>query len=226
MEKKGLSQEGLKLIACVTMLADHVGAVLFHSTALRLIGRISFPIYCFLLTEGVCHTRNKRRYGERLLIGALLAEIPFDLLFFGSWYWGKQSVMLTLLLGYLYCVATQALPTLGHRILLLLPFAWLGELMKVDYGGWGIIMIGMFFLSKDLPQNRLQHTLWLLVITSLVSKATVMIGPLQVPMQLFAMGAMAPILAYDGRKRTTNAWVQRGFYLFYPAHLLVLYLVK
>ena len=79
--KKGISQEGLKILACLTMLLDHIGAVFVRGYTLRIIGRIAFPIYCFLLVEGVLHTKNPRRYGLRLGIGLLLSEIPFDLLF-------------------------------------------------------------------------------------------------------------------------------------------------
>lgn len=60
--RRSLSQESLKLIACVTMLLDHIGAVFlpgyYTYYALRILGRLSFPIYCFLLVEGAHHTRN------------------------------------------------------------------------------------------------------------------------------------------------------------------------
>ena len=72
-KKQGLSQEGLKLIACVTMLIDHIGAAFVPWMWLRMVGRIAFPIYCFLLAEGAFYTRNPRRYGARLAVGALLA---------------------------------------------------------------------------------------------------------------------------------------------------------
>lgn len=226
MEKKGISQEGLKLIACVTMLIDHIGAVFFPGSFLRTIGRISFPIFCYLLTEGVRYTGNRSRYGRRLLIGILLAEIPFDLLFFGSCYWGKQSVMLTLFLGYLYCVTALHIPSFAHRILLLIPFAYLGELLHVDYGGWGIVMIGMFMLTKDQQRHLIQQIIWLAAISLMISKATIAVGPVRIPRQLFSLVALIPIYAYNGRKSTNHRWIQRGFYLFYPVHLAVLCLLR
>ena len=226
MERKGMAQEQLKLIACITMLADHIGAVFIPGSFLRIIGRISFPIYCYLLTEGVCHTGNRSRYGRRLLLGLILSEIPFDLLFYGKWYWGKQSVMLTLFVGYLFCVMASHIPSIAHRMLLLIPFAYVGEQLHVDYGGWGIVMIGMFFLTKDLPRSRFQQTLWLMAISWMISKATVTIGVLVLPIQLFAVLAMIPITLYDGRKITNNTWIQRFFYWFYPLHLAMLYVMK
>ena len=226
MKQKRISQETLKLIACITMLVDHIGAVFFPGSFLRTIGRISFPIYCYLLTEGVRHTGNRSRYGRRLLIGILLAEIPYDFLFYGGIHWGKQSVMVTLFLGYLFCVAAMHISGLAQRILLLIPFAYLGELLHVDYGAWGIVLIGMFMLTKDQPKDRLQQIFWLAVISLMISKVTISVGPIRIPRQLFSLIALIPIFAYDGSKRTHNIWIQRGFYLFYPVHLAVLYLLK
>ena len=77
MEKHGLSQEGLKLFACVVMLIDHVGAVLFPQHFwMREVGRLAFPIFCFLLSEGVHYTRSPGRYVLRLTIGAAISELP------------------------------------------------------------------------------------------------------------------------------------------------------
>ena len=226
MRRNGISQEGLKLIACITMLADHIGAVFFPGSILRFVGRLAFPIYCFLLTEGACHTRNPRRYGFRLLIGLLISEIPYDFLFYGGWYWGKQSVMVSLLLGFLYCVAALRLSGILQRMLLLIPFAYLAELLRVDYGGWGIILIGMFLLTREQPGRKLIQTAMVFVICWMMSRAKMPIGTLLLPVQPFGVLAMVPIVAYNGQKVTKNMWVQRAFYLFYPLHLAVLYCLK
>ena len=105
----GLTGSTLKLIAIVTMFIDHVGAAIvarillqyradipvitaicgvmdYHTLyvvymTLRTIGRIAFPIFCFLLVEGFLHTRDSRKYAMRLGIFALVSEIPFDLAF-------------------------------------------------------------------------------------------------------------------------------------------------
>ena len=116
-----LSQEWLKVIACVTMLLDHIGAVFVPGIPgfiLRGIGRIAFPIYCFLLAEGVHYTRSPRKYAFRLLIGLLLSEIPFDLLFFGRLSWAYSSVMVTLLLGFFYGMAVKRIQSQGVRVLI------------------------------------------------------------------------------------------------------------
>ena len=103
MIPKKMPQEWLKLIACITMLADHIGAILLPGCVLlRIIGRLSFPIYCFLLAEGAAHTRNAKGYALRLLICAILSEIPHDLALSGRVLTlGSLNTMFSLLLGFL-----------------------------------------------------------------------------------------------------------------------------
>jgi len=226
MIKRKLSQEELKMIACITMLLDHIGAVLVPSMGLRVIGRLSFPIFCFLLAEGTYYTRNRKEYGRRLLLGMILSEIPFDLLFFGRITWEHQSVMVTLLLGYFYAAAMANFPAMGQRLLLLIPFAFFGELLRCDYGGWGVAMIGMFVITRDVPNRRLYQTLSLALLGWMIGGRTIAFGPLIFPRQVLCAAAMIPIWLYDGQKKTDHIWVRRMFYVFYPAHMLVLYLIR
>ena len=95
MNKKGLTGSTLKIIAMIAMLIDHIGAAVLVRvirstgdmslyegyTILRKIGRIAFPIFCFLLVEGFIHSSDKKKYALRLGIFALLSEVPFDLAF-------------------------------------------------------------------------------------------------------------------------------------------------
>ena len=226
MIKRKLSQEGLKTIACVTMLLDHIGTVMVPSIGLRVIGRLSFPIYCFLLAEGTFYTRNRKEYGRRLLLGIILSEIPFDLLFFGRITWEHQSVMVTLMLGFLYAAMMTNLPNMGYRLLMLIPFVFLGELTRCDYGGWGVAMVGLFVLTRDTPHRYLYQALSLGLLGWMIGGKTVSLGILECPRQVFCMAAMIPIWLYDGHKITGNIWVRRMYYLFYPAHLLALYLIR
>ncbi len=75
---------------------------------MRSIGRLAFPIFCFLLVEGIIHTHNKWKYTFRLALFALISEIPFDLAFSGKmFYWGYQSVYFTLLIGVLVMIGFE-----------------------------------------------------------------------------------------------------------------------
>ena len=131
--KRGISSAMLKNIAVVTMLIDHIGAVIVARLlvrnglyeamvnqeaytawmgqnggmygiymAMRIIGRLAFPIYCFLLVEGFYHTRSRAKYAGRLFLFALLSEVPFDLAFSRRmWDFSSSNVFITLLFGLL-----------------------------------------------------------------------------------------------------------------------------
>ena len=241
MQKRGLSQEALKLIACVTMLLDHIGAVIVlkcfqNATSadkgallelyemLRMIGRLAFPIYCFLLAEGTAHTRNPRRYGIRLLIAAVLSEIPYDLAIYDAITWQHQSVMITLLLGFLMLEVMKRCPRFLLRLLVIVPFAWLALWMNTDYGFDGILVIALFALTRQLPHRAVWQFfgLWCIFSPSHLM-ALNWLGGFSVTIQELAACAVVPIMFYDGRKATKSKVIQWVFYLFYPAHLLALY---
>ncbi|MCQ2519267.1 MAG: conjugal transfer protein TraX [Lachnospiraceae bacterium] len=129
--KKGIPGSTLKLAAISMMLIDHIGAVVLEpimnqiqgngvstellqapsqkmitlsliDTLFRCIGRLAFPIFIFLLVEGLIYTKNRRKYASRLLLFALISEVPFDLANSGKWFNpGYQSVYLTLFFGFL-----------------------------------------------------------------------------------------------------------------------------
>jgi len=226
MKKSGLSQEMLKLIACVTMLIDHTGAVLFPQyLSLRIIGRIAFPIYCFLLSEGVFYTKSPRKYGLRLGVGAFLSELPFDLALFGCITLQYQSVMITLLLGFVMGICMKRVSKPHWQVLLIIPFAIIAQWLNTDYGGWGIALIALFVLSRNMPQRLLVQTVGMAAICYLMDSFVMSIGGLRVPIEVFALAAMVPIALYSGEKISKSKTLQWAFYLFYPVHLTVLYLI-
>lgn len=232
MKQKILPQEALKLIACITMLIDHFGHAIVPYLPVpymedlyygcRIIGRLAFPIYCFLLTEGMRRTRDPKKYILRLGIGALLAELPFDVLFEGGFSWESQSVMITLTLGAVMIWCMNKTEKKWLTLLTLIPFAFLADLCKCDYGAGGIAMIAVFVLFDRLPVQAFALTL---VNWQLLPSAAVMIYGVVVIIQLFAVFAMVPIALYSGKKLTHNRVVQWAFYLFYPVHLLILWMV-
>lgn len=246
--KKSLSQETLKIIACVTMFLDHFGAMCTPATdvaffqmvpargmlfisvemyyILRCIGRLAFPIYCFLLAEGAHYTRDSRKYAIRLGIGMLLAELPFDFAFYGGFTWEHQSVMVTLLLGFGAIQLMKETDNYLLKISAVFPFALAAEWLCTDYGGHGVGMMALFALTRELPHARWLQLGGLIAINGMMQSATLeyLLGiPLSI--QLLAVLAMIPIAFYSGEKRTSNKYVQWGFYLFYPVHMALLALI-
>ena len=225
-----LPQEALKLIACITMFIDHFGASIMpelsgpHIAQLyylcRIIGRISFPIYCFLLTEGMRHTRSPWKYILRLAIGIPLAELPFDYLFEGYFTWKYQNVLLTLTLGAIMLLCMQKTKNKWLKALLTLPFGVLAELCNCDYGGCGIGIIAVFALFDQLNIQVIGVLLFNWAMNSAI------IPVLNIPVQLFAVLAMIPIACYSGEKLTHSKAIQWGYYLFYPMHMVFLWLLR
>lgn len=224
----GLSQEGLKAIACVTMLLDHIGAIFvpgyYTYYILRILGRIAFPIYCFLLVEGVYHTRSPRKYALRLSLGAVISEIPFDLAFYGGPTLAHQNVMLTLLLGFCVVEAGKRLPG-WIQFPAALALAWLAEWLGTDYGAWGVVLIFLFSLARQQHWPK-----WALVpvmgavLLAMDSAAVPFLWGL--PIELFGLAALIPIFFYSGQKRRAGQGSRLLGYGFYPGHLLVLYALK
>lgn len=237
MEKRGISQETLKLIACVTMLIDHVGATLvwnyyLHNptlelycfyNVLRLIGRIAFPIYCFLLAEGAHYTRNPKKYALRLAVGAALAEIPFDIAFFDGITLAHSSVMVTLLLGFGMIEAMKRVKGFW-KIVIILPFYLAAELLGTDYGGLGIEVIALFALTRGMKYEKLLQLVGLALL--LIPGPKWNIGFMYANLEAFAVLAVIPIFCYSGKKLSSSKAVQWAFYLFYPVHIAILVLLE
>lgn len=246
--KKGISQEGLKLIACITMLIDHIGYAIVYPAYLqsqvlaglegaeqtrflylgyvvmRCVGRLSLPIFCFLLTEGARHTRDKKRYGLRLLIGVVLSELPFNLVVSGSPVWrSQQSVMLTLFLGYCMILLMERIESLSWKAVVMVPFAVAAEFLGTDYGWSGIVLIGIFVLSEQMYNRNLIRFFAMVILFHYTASNPLVFGGFSIPRQVLGALSMLFISAYDGTKLTRSKAAQWAFYLFYPVHLLVLY---
>lgn len=222
-DKRGISGGTLKIIAIVSMLIDHIGAVIVEQGILgstissnsspnwqtidlvmRLIGRIAFPIFCFLLVQGFYHTSNLKKYITRLFLFAALSEIPFDLAFNGKVLeFGYQNVFFTLLIGILAITAMRHFEQ--NRLLkIIIAFAacYLAVIIKSDYSDFGVLVIIVFYLLHDrkIIQTIAGVVLFLWEIT----------GPI----------GMVFVHLYNG---TRGIRLKYFFYIFYPLHLLILY---
>ena len=189
-------------------------------------GRLSFPIYCFLLVEGAFYTKSPKRYGLRLLTGAILAEIPFDLAFYGRITWAHQSAMVTLLLGFLMLEAMKKFPEL-LKLLVVLPFAFVAGKLGVNYGATGIMLIAVFAFTRDVKFKYLWQFFGIWFVFSPNHRMMFnWLGGIRWTIRELAVFAVIPIALYSGEKTTNSKLLQWGFYLFYPAHLLALYLIQ
>jgi len=208
-DKVGIDAFTLKIIAAVTMLIDHVGYIFFPQYIfLRIIGRISFPIFAFLIVEGFMHTKDVKKYITRLIIFALIAEIPFDFAFEGMIDWGHQNVLITFLLAMIAMyIDSQYKRKAGIAAAFLLAF--LAEFIHCDYGMFGVIIVMIFYWNYERFYNKLIF-------------GTASLTLLVTSYQIFDVLAMIPIGLYNGKK---GIGLKYFFYVFYPGHLLILYLI-
>ncbi|MEE8886912.1 MAG: TraX family protein [Eubacteriales bacterium] len=225
-EKKRLDGFSLKIIACASMVADHTAKFL-HAKGIAeiifsgLIGRMAFPLFCFLLSEGFFHTHNVKKYIARIFIFAVLSEIPFNLMY-GCWFFPEhQNTLFTLGTGLLlFCLldVIRKKPLLAVRsavlqIASIAGFAVLSWLLKFDYGFMGILCLACFYyFNGAMMKKRIDACFW---------------GCLMLNLDLFseigAFLAMIPVSLYSGKRgRATTARGKLAFYIFYPAHLLIL----
>ena len=225
--KKGIPQEGLKLLACGTMLVDHWALLFGKNLWFRALGRLAFPIYCFLIAEGIAHTGDRRRYFLRLLLAAIVTEPIYDrVLYPGASLWLHQNVLWTLLFGALLLDRMEKTENPMGKLCWLLGLALGAELLKFSYGGWGIMTIALFGLTRGKENGLLFQTLGLGILGLAMGSLPIPVFGIRVPIQLFGVCAMLPIAFYSGEKRTHSRALSWGFYLFYPVHLLVLGLLR
>ncbi len=223
---KVLSGSALKTIALVCMIIDHLAAylpgrfseVLFTVGSrtitpyrvMRWIGRIAFPIYCFLLVEGLFHTRNRKKYALRLLIFAVISEIPWNLVHTMKLTYSGQNVFFTLFLGCLALMLYERFS--GDRIkqaICLLGLMVVSLILSADYGITGYCLI---ILMYALRENRLLQA----VVGCSVLSSTWIAGL-----------AFIPINLYNGERGFIKGRVlQYCYYAIYPVHLLILYLIR
>jgi len=211
----------LKLIALITMIIDHTGAVFYPEyPVLRLIGRIAFPIYCFLLVEGYFHTRDVKKYALRLLAFAFISEIPFDLAFFGRIEYTHQNIFFTLFLGLLAVHFTETSPQNNPipGMAAILAAIVLSEFLRTDYGILGILYIMVFYGMRQV--KSMMKILFMILLLTLLNFL------LSGGLQLYSILAVLFIAGYNGKPGPRSAFLKYGFYAAYPVHLLVIYLLK
>ena len=224
---RGLDGGTLKCIAAALMLTDHVGAILLPEVlALRCVGRLAFPIFAFFIAEGYAHTRDFGRYFRRLAILAVVSEIPFNLENGAVFDLTRQNVLFTFCLALLTLRGLEALGRergfgrwAGCGLVLAAGFA-AGELLRTDYGGWGVVTVAL-----QLCRDGKYAKLWLLLAMAAVNglgmgSLTMPVFGGEMPIQIFAVAALPVIWLYNGQAGPKG--LRRAFYVFYPAHLLVL----
>ena len=223
-----MSSFALRCLALFAMVCDHAGLALFPDIgAFRCVGRLAFPLYCFLLTQGYLHTRNRLAYGRRLLMLALVSEIPFDLLIFARPVCAaEQNALFSLLLG---MMALYAADTLKDRPVQ----AWLAVMAvcvcamaaNVSYGWLGPVLCLAAYFGRN---NRLRMAMYIAgaLLLYTFSLALSDVAASWVLVSLCAPLALIPMLLYSKKPGPRSRVLSFLFYAAYPLHLAALVIIR
>lgn len=241
LKQKQITGSTLKIIAMAAMFLDHIAsAVLLRMLVLRgimelatpesyvaffaenaglyypylmlkIIGRIAFPIFCYLLVEGFLHTHDVKKYAGRLFLFALISEVPFDLAFSGEAFaWDYQNVYFTLLFGLIAIAAmhfAEEQKTWHKAVKVICYIAAVAVcggavlFLHTDYDVMGVLVIVAIYLFR---RNKM------------LSAAAGCAVLADIP----AFFSLLPIYLYNGERGKNIKWL---FYAFYPVHILLLY---
>lgn len=221
-----LSGSLLKLIAVVTMLIDHIASAFLKNSmivllsvgsyritlynSMRWVGRLAFPLFAFLLVEGFLHTHDRKRYGLRLAVFALVSELPWNLMHTGGLLYSQQNIFFTLLAGYLgLCAVEHFQHKIFDQCVVLFGLLILTITLGFDYSFYGYGFILLLYALRNKPPVRAA------------------VGCCLLPSQWIGGLAFIPIAFYNGKRGFIRGKVlQYAFYAIYPVHMLAIYFIK
>lgn len=225
-----MSSFALHIIAMIFMLCDHMWATILDYEWLTCIGRIAFPIFAFLITEGYIHTSNINKYIKRMVIFAIITEIPFNLMVSASpIYPFHQNVLWTfvislLTLKYLNFDNTK---NIFKSILIILLAIIIATITMCDYFGAGVMMVVGFYIFR---KSKLLQLLMMIYVNMILIQGYSY--PIDIagytyyfPQQGFAVLSLIFIWLYNGKQGYHAKWFKIFCYAFYPLHMLILYLL-
>lgn len=251
-----MTQFSLKLLALVCMFCDHLSKVVLSTgvlvpmvgvqadlwirTMLTVVGRVALPIFAWFTAEGCRKTTNSRKYLLRLAVFAVISEVPFQLCFYAGFIQaltpGCHNVIFTMLFGAAGILVGQYLkekkvPAVMAAFVPAVLAVSLGWVLKTDYNAWGVALIIMLYYLREDKERLIFLACWITVFQLIwhgwngqvlvwLSNESDYKLLLQWLGGLFSVGFLA---TYNGEQGRRCKWL---FYVFYPVHLLILYLVR
>jgi len=226
---KCLSGSMLKLIALITMIIDHIGFVLLRHipsataalftirshefsmyTISRLIGRMAFPLYCFLIVEGFIHTHDRKKYGINLLAFAFISEIPWNFEYSGKFTYVNQNVFFTLFFGYLSLCLYEKYNKDKYKQAFSIGLIYVvAYLFKADYGVFGYGLILLMYVLREKKAVRA------------IAGSGLLSPPYMIMLTFLLMET------YNGKRGFIKGRALKyAFYAAYPVHILILYFIR
>lgn len=243
MEKKfkwDISSATLHILAMAFMLCDHMWAtVVAGNNWLTCIGRLAFPVFAFMITEGYFHTSDVKKYAKRMLVFALISEIPFNLMVSSAIVFPiHQNVLFTFLIGLGLVHINETvrkkdrlwLTVLTGFATVVLGFA-AGYLFMVDYYGVGVVTVLVFYFFRHrkwwcyVGQFAALYYLNVEILSGMYYEIELFGHTFKIVQQGFALLALIPIWLYRGRKGHSSKAFKYFCYWFYPVHMFILAMI-
>ena len=220
----GLTNNQLKIIALISMIIDHVGVAFFpDEDILRIIGRLAFPIYAYLIAEGCKHTKNRKKH-LGLIAGMAFVFQIFYFVFMNDLYMGIL-VTFSLSIAFIFTIesfiknnspvnrAFMSIIFIGLCYFgIACPELYADKGFYIDYGVWGIFLPVLIYFAP----NKLTK----ICVTTLTIVAMAIFAK---PLQWWALLAVPLLALYNGKRG--KARIKYLFYIVYPLHLVVIYII-
>lgn len=222
---QNLDTNFLKLVAIISMTIDHASKIFFpDNMIMAILGRIAFPLFAYCLVVGCLYTRSIPKYLLRLGLFALISQPFYAMYFHPNWadFWKEflsMNIFFTLFAGVLVVAALMDI----KKRWWMLPIALAMELfIGLDYGLYAMILMAIFYLCRKRSWlSALLAVAWMVYAGGLGD--FLYIGPLGLDRQFFALLALPLIYIHTHVQPKISKYF---FYVFYPAHLLVLFLLR
>ena len=225
LQRFDIGREFIKLAAMITMTIDHLGAIIYPEyIVLRIIGRLSFPLYSYLMILGIESTRDSKNYFVRLFLFAIISQVPYCLAF-GFGLFESFNIFFTLSFGLLFIIFL--FPLKKQSLLCLLPFL-ASSVLNFDYGSYGIALIGCIHVLKAHTKSGVFLLILLngLFLSFQRMVSIQMLSLFAVPIILFHRRGVLKIETEINAKSAYLSLIKYFFYIYYPLHLTLFYLIK
>ena len=239
-ENRGFTSLTIRIVACAALVMDCLYISGLGKAWMEGMRWIAYPVFAYLLAEGVEKSSSLRLYARRLILFTALGEVPYDLLRFGSTpNWKSQSSMLTLLIGFFCLVIIELLRkkadnlvvTGAASVLLAYGGTRLAGYLHSDFAAYGVYIIVILYIARHVTYEKiLEFSILALLLVNITNASffTIMISGLQyaIPIQCFSIIALILIWMYNGERGPNGRWLRTLFYVWYPLAMLIVAFIK
>lgn len=221
-KRKFFTGNQLKIIAAIAMVIDHIGAYLFpHLIILRIIGRLAYPIFAYMIAEGFEHTKNRKKYLLRMVVMAMLLQLGYAAVMKSAY----QCIFVTFSMSIALCMVADnaikrnnplnfTLSVVGVWIVTsVLPDVLYKTGFWIDYGFFGVMLPVVVFMVKPKPGKIIAFVVMLCLLWADCGG-----------IQGYALASVPLVALYNGARGRLK--IKNFFYIFYPAHIAAIDLLR